>query len=58
MKIKVLSSLAGDTFAYRRGEVVDLDVFKEQVGGGWEALGEILDDAASPTIAPQKVRKK
>ncbi|MET4687411.1 hypothetical protein [Sinorhizobium fredii] len=58
MKIKVLSSLAGDTFSYRRGEVVDLDVFKEQVGAGWETLGEILDDAAPPATAPPKGRRK
>ncbi|XNY07061.1 hypothetical protein ACMFL9_26600 [Sinorhizobium meliloti] len=58
MKIKVSTSLAGDTFSYRRGEVVDLDVFQGQVGAGWETLGEILDDAAPPIAAPQKVKKK
>jgi len=56
MKVKVLSSLAGDTFAYRRGEIVDADLFKDQVGTGWEALAERLPDS-SPTVTQPKRAK-
>lgn len=58
MKIKVLSSLAGEAFSYRRGDIVELNIFKEQVGTGWDVLVELVEDDAPPAVAPSKARKK
>lgn len=46
MKIKVNTSLAGDGFSYHFGQVVDADEFAGNVGGGWESLGDPVEEKA------------
>lgn len=52
MKIKTTTSLAGDGFSYRFGEVVEKEEFVARVGGGWEMLCDVLAEEAK---APAKV---
>jgi hypothetical protein len=50
MKIKTTTSLAGDGFSYRFGEVVEKEEFVAKVGGGWEMLCEILQEEKKAAV--------
>ena len=54
MKIKTTTSLAGDGFSYRFGEVVEKEEFVARVGGGWEMLCEVLAEDAKPVAKAEK----
>jgi hypothetical protein len=58
MKVKLTTSLAGDGFSYRFGEIVDRDELQAKIGSGVENVSVPVAEAKTERAVKQPVAKE